>query len=122
MLIQRTAVETGVSAVVAGIEWDFATQIHRYISDKSVVHAEHNPEVEYGGDYTGSHHIEKWDGYYVKKMSGRYQFMYKYVNNKFGIRMMDENDRNYQQRIVCEFPPDPLAKEPPQVSDNMLYK
>ena len=122
MLIQRTAVETGVNAVVAGIEWDFSSQVHRYSSDKSVVHAEHNPEVEYGGDYRGTHHIEKWDGYYVKKMAGRYQFMYKYVNNKFGIRMMDANDQMFQQRIVCEFPPDLTNKEPPQVSDNMLYK
>ena len=122
MMIQRTAVETGVSAVVAGIEWDLPTQSHRYISDKSVVHAEHNPVVEYGGDYIGAHHIENWDGYYIKQMYGKHQFMYKYVNNKFGIRMMDEKDRNFKQRIVCEFPPDPLAKEPPQVSDNMLYK
>ena len=92
MMIQRTAVETGVSAVVAGIKWDLPTQVHRYISDKSVVHAEHNPVEEYGGDYIGAHHIENWDGYYIKQMYGKHQFMHKYVNNKFCIRMMDEKD------------------------------
>lgn len=122
MKIQLAAVEAGVSAVVAGIEWDAPNSVHRYQSDKSMYHSTTFPEVEYGGDWTGTHHLTQWDNHHLKKMYGRYSFMYTYVKNKFGLRMMDKNDQNFQQKIICEFPPDPLNKEPPQVSDNMLYK
>ena len=121
-LIQIAAVDAGVNGVVAGIEWDQPNNVHRYISDKAIVHASQVGEVEYGGDYKGYHYTSEWDGYHIKKMYGRYPFMYTYVKNRFGIRMMDENDQNYQQKVVCEFPPETFNKDPPQVSENMLYK
>ena len=109
--IRFTAIKKGVQKISAGIHYDTANYIFRFISDDA--NARHQSPfqfMEYGGYYEAmAYKAANWeDKYSVKQYAANYPIIYNHPEKEFVIRLGDNNDKSFRDHIMCE-----VLKPPP---------
>ena len=105
--IRFAAIKKGVSKISAGVHYDTANNIFRFISDDANVrHQSPFNSLEYGGYYEGfAYKAPNWeDEYSVKQYAASYPIIYNHPNSEFVIRLGDNTDKNHRDYIMCEVP------------------
>ena len=110
--IRFAAIKKGITKISAGIHYDAANNIFRFISDDVNVR-QHSPfpSLEYGGYYEGmAYTATNWeDEYSVKQYAANYPIIYNHPAKDFVIRLGDNTDKEFKDYIMCEVPKPPPA-------------
>jgi hypothetical protein len=105
--IRFAAISKGIKKISAGVSYDAANNIFRFVSDD--VNVRYNspfPSLEYGGYYEGAaYKAVNWeDEYAVQQYAAKYPIIYNHPDKEFVIRLGDNADKNYREHIMCEVP------------------
>ena len=108
--IRFAAIKKGITKISAGVHYDAANNIFRFISDDVNVR-QHSPFpfLEYGGYYEGmAYTANNWeDEYSVKQYAANYPIIYNHPAKDFVIRLGDNVDKEFKDYIMCEVPKPP---------------
>ena len=112
--IRFAAIKKGITKISAGVKYDAANNIFRFISDDVNVR-QHSPFqfLEYGGYYEGmAYTAQNWeDEYSVKQYASNYPIIYNHPAKDFVIRLGDNTDKDFKDYIMCEVPKAPPTSQ-----------
>jgi len=113
-MIGFAAIKKGITKIAAGVHYDTANNIFRFISDDVNVR-QHSPFpfLEYGGYYEGmAYTANNWeDEYSVKQYAANYPIIYNHPAKDFVIRLGDNADKEFKDYIMCEVPKPPPTSQ-----------
>ena len=123
--IRFAAISKGIEKISAGIAYDSANNIFRFLSDDvNVRYKSPFKFLEYGGYYDqAAYQAPNWeDEYSVSQYAGKFPIIYNHPSKEFTIRLGDTYDKGFRDYIMCELPKQISEEQNIKAENNLMLQ